>query len=132
MASARDVIKGALRRIGVIAAGEDPAAEDAADALTELNGLMSNARREGIDYVHATLRLTDALTMDDGLAMYWRDVLALRLAEEYGRPVTPGLFEAADTARRMLMAAHKTPTSASIDEAIYRPITSSFYGASDG
>lgn len=132
MASARDVIKSALRRIGVIAAGEDPSAEEASDALAELNAIMANGKREGIDYAHATLALTDTLTMDDGLAWYWRDWLALRLADEYGRGVSPGIPEAADNARRMLQAAFKTPTGAALDYAIWRPSAARFQGASDG
>lgn len=132
MASARDVIKSALRRLSIIAAGEEPSAEEANDALAELNALMANAKREGIDYTHAPLRLTDTLTVDDGLAWYWRDWLAVRLADEYGRPLSPGLAEAGDNARRMLQAAFKTPRGAELDIAIWRPSAVRFQGSVDG
>lgn len=130
MASARDVIKSALRRLNVIAAGEDPSAEEAADALAELNAMLINFKREGIDYTHAALSLTDALTVDDGVAWYIRDCLVEKIADEYGRPLSPMLAAASDNARRMLQAAFKTPTGAAIDVAIYRPGAARFRGLS--
>lgn len=132
MASARDVIKRSMRRIGVIAAGEDPSADEASDALRELNGMMTNFRREGIDYAHAWLDLTDALTIDDGLCDYVGDILAVRLADEYGRQVTPMIAEAADNARRMLQASFRRIRTAPIDDAIGLPVGTRYYGVSDG
>lgn len=132
MASARDVIKRAMRRIGVIAAGEDPSAEEAADALRELNGMMTNFPREGIDYAHSWLSLTDVLTIDDGLCDYVGDCLAKRIATEYGRPIGPDIEEAADTGRRMLQAAFKSPRGADIDYAISRPGNTRYLGFGDG
>jgi hypothetical protein len=44
--TARDLIKGALRLIGVIGSGQEPSASEAADALVSLNSLISTWRTE--------------------------------------------------------------------------------------
>jgi|LGOV01.1.fsa_nt_gb hypothetical protein len=42
IATARDVIKQAMKKIGILAAGEEPAAAEAVDALETLNSLLSS------------------------------------------------------------------------------------------
>ena len=42
MPTARDIIKGSLRLIGVLQSGEEPAAEDAADALVRFNEMLGS------------------------------------------------------------------------------------------
>lgn len=44
--TARDLIKGALRLIGVIGSGQEPSSSEAADALVSLNSLISTWRTE--------------------------------------------------------------------------------------
>lgn len=44
--TARDLIKGSLRLLGVLASGEEPTAAEAADALTSLNSLIDTWRTE--------------------------------------------------------------------------------------
>lgn len=127
--TARDVIKRALRRLEVIAAGEEPTAEEARDALLELNAMMIGFAREGIAYSHTTLALSDVLNMDDGLSIFVSNMLTEKLAGEYGRQLTPVQMQEADMGRRMLQAAYYTPETATIDYAIYRPSQWRFRGS---
>lgn len=46
MTTAQDIVSGMLRKIGVVAAGETPSAEDAADALFALNTMVDSWRLE--------------------------------------------------------------------------------------
>jgi hypothetical protein len=46
--TARDLIKGSLKLIGIIASGENPSAEEANDALTILNEMLDNWSTESL------------------------------------------------------------------------------------
>jgi hypothetical protein len=63
----QDIIKGALRLLGVLSAGEEPSAEDEADALSALNGMIDSWNTEGT-LVYATTR--NEYTLTDGTASY--------------------------------------------------------------
>lgn len=124
--TARNVINRALRRIEVIAAGEEPSAEEARDALAELNMMMASFRREGIGYDHTTLALSDLMNMDDGLSMYVSNMLTERLAGEYGRQMTPRQQIEADEAKRALQAAYWVTATAALDPTVWRPTHARF------
>lgn len=89
MATARDVVTRALRLIGAIAAGEDASAEDATAGLDVLNDMLSGWAIEGVDLVHITRGLSDDLLVHASYLEGIRYNLALRLCEEYGKPVPP-------------------------------------------
>lgn len=124
--TARNVINRALRRIEVIAAGEEPSAEEARDALAELNMMMVSFPREGIAYEHTALALSDLMDMDDGLSMYVSNMLTERLAGEYGRQLTPRQQLEADEAKRALQAAYWTASTAALDPVVWRPTHTRF------
>jgi hypothetical protein len=69
--TAQDIINTALRKIGVIAPGDSPAAGETADALLDLNGLLDslNADRNYIYKIaNATYQLTGAASYTIGPA----------------------------------------------------------------
>lgn len=63
MATARELITTALRRLRIVAAGETPAAEDAEHMLDVLNSMMSGWASQGVDVQHQTLTLDDPLRL---------------------------------------------------------------------
>lgn len=65
MATVRDLIKGALRPIGVLASGETLSAEDQADALSVLNNMIESWSIEGLSIPYIT-REEFTLTSNDG------------------------------------------------------------------
>jgi len=88
MATARDVITRSLLLIGAIEAGDAPSAEDASTGLDGLNEMLHAWEREGIDYQHTDLALSDSLTLDATQIEAVRYNLAVRLAPEYGAPAS--------------------------------------------
>ena len=64
MATANDIIKRALRTIGVLATGENPSAEMANDALDALNDVLAGLSNENLT-IYATR--SDTVTLDGSL-----------------------------------------------------------------
>jgi len=64
---AQAIINGALRAIGVAAAGYDPTAEEAADGLAALNSLLQSWQAEGLT---VPFRAWDAFALTIGTASY--------------------------------------------------------------
>lgn len=60
MSTVAQICRRALLRARVIAAGEEPSAEDASDALALLNEMMFNWAAMGVDVGHATMAGADA------------------------------------------------------------------------
>lgn len=61
MATAADIIRGAFRILGILAASETPTAAEEADGLTSLNDMLDSWAGEQL-VLHATLRSTHTLT----------------------------------------------------------------------
>lgn len=88
--TALDIIKGAMRLIGVLAAGEVPRAEDAQDALLSLNAMINDWQNEPL--IDAELSPYDSLAEDNPLQAGYEKALkynlAVELAPEYGKAAT--------------------------------------------
>lgn len=96
---AQDVIRRALRIVGVIASGETPQASDVIDALDTLNALLAEWHVAGVgipDYSVASE--ASAMTTDtaDREAMAYQ--LALRIGPEYGYEPSPAQMAAGEQA----------------------------------
>ncbi len=63
--TSRTLIKASLRKLGVLAVGEQPSADEAMDALHALNLLLEAWNTDGLS-VYATSRAVVTLTADDG------------------------------------------------------------------
>ncbi len=61
MATARDVIKGALRKLGVLAAGETPSAAELSDGLSSLNDMLDTWSAQNL-MIHQNVREEFTLT----------------------------------------------------------------------
>jgi hypothetical protein len=112
MATARDVLKRALRLIQAKAAGEEPTADEGQDGLTTLNRMLHGFPAQGIEYVHATIdNLTDELNVPDEHLESIEYLLAMRLAPDYEREASKDVMDMAENAKRYLQGAYvKVPT----------------------
>jgi hypothetical protein len=118
MTTALDVIKGALRDIMAVEAGEAPTSEESSDALSKLNLMMHGFNAEGIDFVHTTMTLTDTMNVPEEQVLHVRYMLAVLLASEYGKEASPTVMARAETGRRYLQAVYSLPQTAPVDPAI--------------
>ena len=83
MATANDVIKGAMRLLDKVAAGETPTAAEAQDGLQALNQMMHAFALDGIDLGHADLALAGAVNLPASHTKALKYLLAVDLASEY-------------------------------------------------
>ena len=89
MATARDTITRAMRMIAEVGEEMVPTAAESADALVVLNDMLHGWAKEGVDFGHISLALTDSHKTHDSFLEGIRYNLALRLAHEYEKPVPP-------------------------------------------
>lgn len=80
---AGEVVQRALRMIGVVAHDEPAQAEQVADGLALLNGMLFGWRAEGLDYDHAEMAATHDLAFDPSLHLGVAFLLAEQLAGGY-------------------------------------------------
>jgi hypothetical protein len=67
MSTVSDLIKGSMRLIGVIAAGETPSSSESADALSSLNDMLESWSNDGFLIYH---RVIENLTLVASTASY--------------------------------------------------------------
>jgi len=119
------LIKRAMRSLGVLHTGEEPSADEAADALQDLNEMLNQWRDEGIDLEFITdLALTDTIPYPDDHMMAFRYNLAIRLAPEFGVEPNAFLMALAETSFARLQARYTKPALLKTDEAldvVYNP-----------
>lgn len=102
--TARDVCAFALRKITGI--GEEADAAELVMALEILNDMVAEWRLDGMDIgVPGRLSDTDTLLIDDGFLSAVKYCLTIRVAEEFDRPLTPTVVEAARAGLRRIKAA---------------------------
>jgi hypothetical protein len=106
MATANDIITRSFTRIGIRAAEESLTAAEAQDGLELLNDMLSSwepTLRLGFSPV---ANLTDEIRIPRYAKRAVIDALAIDLAPEYSRIVSPGLMTAANDAMNSMLAAH--------------------------
>ena len=105
MATALDIITGALKLLEVNTAESAITAAEAEDGLTALNDMMNEWNIDGINVGYETLEDTeDVLYVDLGSIGAMKANLAVYIAPEYGRIVTPQLQMRADKSKKSLRA----------------------------
>lgn len=115
MATALDIITGALRKIRVLAIGREPKAAETEHGLTALNEMLSTWRINGIDLAPTALLSTDTLDVPDDHLETIRLSLAERIAGDYGAQVSPIDSGIAADGRAALRAYHFTIKTIGID-----------------
>ncbi len=95
MTTARDIVKGALKSIGVTAGDEEPSAEDMADGLTSLNDMIASWAMKGIHTGAPILAENDPFPFEDGHVAGVKAMLAEYVADDYGKTVPPNIAKRA-------------------------------------
>lgn len=115
--TASDIIRRALRLLGVLDAQTSIEAVDSADALDTLNAMLAEWHEAGMglpDYSFSSITDTLATDVADREAIAYS--LALRLAPEYGINISPALAAAGQVTlfrlrSRYLSVAHPVPAT---------------------
>lgn len=83
-----DIVKGALRKLGLVDIAEEPDAEEAADALTAFNEMVASWEFKGLHTGVGELAETDELPFNAGHAGGIKALLAVYIAPGYGKSVS--------------------------------------------
>ncbi|MBU6232388.1 hypothetical protein KGP36_07175 [Patescibacteria group bacterium] len=84
MTTALDVIRAAMRKIGLLASGQEPSANEAKDALECLNDMLASWEAKGVYGGFPPLSLTDPMPLEDKHIAAVKAMLAVSLADEFG------------------------------------------------
>lgn len=105
MATARDVVEGALKLLGVKPAESGVTSSEATDGLDSLNDMAEQWNLEGAEIGYETIDdLDDELFVDDGVIGALKANLAVYMAPEYDRTVTPELALRAKRGKTVVQA----------------------------
>jgi hypothetical protein len=110
MATANEIATKALKRLGLVNSGESPAAADVSDAVDALSSMIAAWDTRG--FVGETLPL--ATRFEHGVVA----MLAVRLAESYGKTPGPILLRDAADGEESLLAAFMPVRQAKVDNAL--------------
>src|SRR3990167_6326062 len=101
MATARDICAFALRKI--VGIGEDPDADQLADALERLNDMLAEWRIDGLDVgLTDDLVASDEVSLTDGYLSAVKFNLRVRVAENYNAELTATEINAAERGRMLV------------------------------
>lgn len=98
MATVEQIAERALKRLGVVQAGASASAVDVTDATVALNAMINAWEAQNFS--------GDVLPLDARFEQAVVAMLAVRLAEEYGRPVGDILARDAELGERQLRSAY--------------------------
>lgn len=126
-----DLIRRAMRSIGVLHHAENPTDSEAQDALDTLNDMLEAWRIEGVDLEYLTASLTDTVPYPNDHIAAMRYNLAAELAGEYGAEIPPVVAVRASELFKMLRSQLMKVDTLSVDDAlnpIYNPnLEAGFY-----
>lgn len=104
MATANDIITRSFVRSGILGDGSALTASESQDGLSMLNDMLSEWESSGVILGFSTLAdITDNVRIPRGANSAVIDALAIRLAPEYSRPVSPALLKSADDSYRNML-----------------------------
>lgn len=120
MTTTRDIIKGALRNLAILATGEEPDNEESSDALVKLNDMLYALPLRGVDYQHSALTLNTEFPFDPRFDKGMKALLAVEMMGEHGVEAMPTVVADAAMGMSQLQAAFNIPQNAAIDAGITR------------
>lgn len=117
MTTARDIIKAALTKIGVVGIGQEPSADEADEALFALNAMMYGWKARSVDTEHVELAMSDTFPLGNEFIEGTVYLLAGRMSSDF---TVPPSFDADDWFRTLQAAYVELPTL-TVDAALLRP-----------
>lgn len=127
MATCRDIVERAYRKIGVVASDEPMTADQAAIGIDALNMMMAALELDGIDVAWSDADISEQFAMEPKFHEGLVYMLASRLAPDF---TVPGFDPS--TFKRGLQAAYLIVPDAHIDRALLRTGGSLRWGRSWG
>lgn len=119
MATAADIIKGALRRIQVISAETPIEADEIQDGLEDLNDWGSSLEVGTIQLGFVPLADTgDTITIPREAESMYKDNLAIYMAGQYGSPVAQTLIQSASKSMTMVLNAFQRPINPALPDTL--------------
>lgn len=118
MATGRDVVEGALKLLGVLAAGETASSTDATEGVNELNKMAAAWQAKNVYTGWIDITINDDFPLE---AMHQAGVeamLAVHLQPLYGNPLTPYCLERAKEGWNLLFADYHKPELLRTDAAL--------------
>lgn len=110
MATATEIATTALKRLRIVGAGDTPSAEDIADATDALNAMIASWEAQGLT--------GDVLPLDARFEAGVTAMLAVRLAEDYGKTPGPVLLDDADRGWKGIRGAYFAVPRATFDTSL--------------
>ena len=112
----RDLVTGSMRLLGVLRQGENPTAQEAADGMISLNGMLNAWILQGIDLEFLNFAsLNDVIPYPDDHIPAFRYNLAVELAPECGVTVTPAIGTRASQYFQALQVFYSDPDTLEFD-----------------
>jgi len=110
MATAADIIKGALRRLQVIGSETEIEPDEIADGLEDLNDFGSNHEVGFLALGFVPVENTaDTVNIPRGAVGYFKDALGLYIAGQYGFPIPQSLILSAARSQSNALNAFQNP-----------------------
>lgn len=120
MATARDVVEKAFKRLSIVSSGEPLDAETMSDGLDALNGMMFSWKADGLTYEHTRLTFSDDFPLGEEFTDGVSALLAIRLSPDFVTGVvTPQLTREADNAWHQLAGKYFVVEDVSFDPIFY-------------
>ncbi len=118
MATARDIIKAALRRIGVLPAGAEPSDSEAVDALEALNDMGASFNAKNVYTGWSPLGLNDPIFLDERHTEGLKSMLARQLCPDYGIDVSRDIEARANAGWALICADYMAPETLRVDSGL--------------
>lgn len=119
MATMRDIVTGAAKRLRMIGPADSLEAEDASDMLQALNDMLGSWVAMGVNINWGDdLGLSATVPLDAKHNAGLKAMLAQRYAEDTGKAITPQLARDADDGWHAINADYRLPEQMSCDSAL--------------
>lgn len=119
MATMRDIVDSAAKRLRIVGAGEDLPPEHGADILSALNDMMASWEKKGVNIAWpGSLTLNNTFPLDDAHIEGVKAMLAVRVAGDFGKVADQETRMAASDGWTAIQGDYILPDAMAVDEAL--------------